>query len=157
MEHDWHGQLAMKTALKLGHPNAQLDVAAARSALASDLLGHQKGTLLAFLTQNIWTMERAKAAGYDVPVECQCGHPSDSLGHRLLHCPKRVTHRATHFSDAELLRLREHPPQATPLQLGFQLVPEFRREPPPGTGFDFGKRWCAQTGLTPQEAFSEGE
>eukprot|EP00959_Pyramimonas_sp_CCMP1952_P465868 9489043-Pyramimonas_sp.AAC.1 len=87
-------------------------------------------------------MERAKPAGYDIPVECERGHPSDNLGHRLLHCPGTVTLRATHFSDAELLRLREHPPQDAPLNLGFQLVPEFRGEPPPGTGFEFGEFGC---------------
>eukprot|EP00959_Pyramimonas_sp_CCMP1952_P128343 2683612-Pyramimonas_sp.AAC.1 len=54
-------------------------------------------------------MERAKAAGYDVPGGCERGHHSDNLGHRLLHCQKTEILRATHFSDAELLRLREPP------------------------------------------------
>eukprot|EP00959_Pyramimonas_sp_CCMP1952_P042093 880322-Pyramimonas_sp.AAC.1 len=65
MEHDWHGQLASTAAVKLGHADAQLDVAAARIVLPSDLPGHQTGTLLTFLNQSIWTMERANAAGYD--------------------------------------------------------------------------------------------
>eukprot|EP00959_Pyramimonas_sp_CCMP1952_P075911 1586456-Pyramimonas_sp.AAC.1 len=65
MGHDWHGQLASEAAVELGLAGTQFDVAAARMALSSDLPGHQKGTLLAFLTQSIWTMERAKAAGYE--------------------------------------------------------------------------------------------
>eukprot|EP00959_Pyramimonas_sp_CCMP1952_P385927 8088193-Pyramimonas_sp.AAC.1 len=51
-------------------------------------------------------MERAKAAGYVVPVGCECGRRSDNLCHRLLHCQKTEDLRATHYSDAELQRLR---------------------------------------------------
>eukprot|EP00959_Pyramimonas_sp_CCMP1952_P329865 6906742-Pyramimonas_sp.AAC.1 len=50
MELDWRAQLAKQAAAKLGHQSAQLDVAAARSVLASGPPGQQKGTLLAFLT-----------------------------------------------------------------------------------------------------------
>eukprot|EP00959_Pyramimonas_sp_CCMP1952_P020207 426405-Pyramimonas_sp.AAC.1 len=148
MEHDWRGQLASTAAEKIGHADAQLDIAAARIAPPSDLTGHQNGTLLSFLNQIIWTMERANTAGYDVPV---------GFCHGVLHCPKTVEIRATHFSAAELLRLIEPLPQAPHLRLGFPLVPEFRGVPPPGCCLVLGEFWCAQVGINTQEAFSEGE
>ena len=69
MELDWHAQLAAKAASKLGYQSTILNVSAARRTITSlDLPSQQKGSLLALLTQSIWTMERAHAAGYDVPL-----------------------------------------------------------------------------------------
>eukprot|EP00959_Pyramimonas_sp_CCMP1952_P152628 3193579-Pyramimonas_sp.AAC.1 len=69
-------------------------------------------------------MERAKTAGYEVPVG-RC--------HGVLRYPKTEEIRATHFSAAELLRLIEPLPQAPHVRRGFPLVPEFRGAPPPGS------------------------
>eukprot|EP00959_Pyramimonas_sp_CCMP1952_P121007 2530138-Pyramimonas_sp.AAC.1 len=127
----------------MGHRDEQLDVSVLRAVLSSvEPTKRQRGTLLAFVTQSIWTMERAFSAGSDAPQGCPCGH-KDDLRHRLLECPK--TAPATEEStNGELRRLKDPVPATSPLHLGFQFTPNFVGNPPAGAGLGAAKL-CVET------------
>eukprot|EP00959_Pyramimonas_sp_CCMP1952_P397521 8329645-Pyramimonas_sp.AAC.1 len=65
--------------------------------------------------------------------------------------------RATSAADYCTARRRNISEPLTSRMRSFSLVPEFRGVPPHGSGLGFREFWRAQEGITPREAFSEGE
>ena len=59
-----------------------------RRKLKRDGLVVDVGLLDAVVTSALWTSTRCSEAGYRINKACKlCGHPEDSEGHRLWHCP----------------------------------------------------------------------
>ena len=77
-------KLERRAAAKMGRPDDRLDCSAAQRVLGDPgLTKPQRGCLLAYLTQCLWTRSRLAAAGYEIDQECECGHPSDDMRHRF--------------------------------------------------------------------------
>ena len=130
-----------------------MDTHVAIKVLASPTLTKQeRGSLLIFLTQGIWTKARAKDAGYDIDTQCECGAAADGLRHRLFQCPisQEERDRALSPDEQDLIQHGRDPL----LKFGFQIRPDFNVCAPCGTGLADCQFWCDDPNVTLEEAFA---
>ena len=149
MKQAWSTQLHVKAAAKLGL-QGQLDTSVARGLVKEGVLpSSERSTLLAYLTQSIWTHSCLKKAGYPTEGNCQCGHHSDDLHHRLVSCPCTAPLRDENFSSSEAEALLD--PSKFPLQAGFLEGLDWATGAPEGLGLERCVVWT-RDGVPIQEA-----
>ena len=137
----WKRRLGEAAARSLGLDGEQLDPTVFQRELKTSQAGQAFPLLKAFITQAVWSTARLRRAGYDVDASCpHCGSESDTLHHRLFHCPATSELRDEYFGEHELQDILCSP-EARHLLMGFQLLPPRLARLPDGLGFEQFESW----------------